>query len=73
MELYHNQEKFPQSWNFSTQKKLLDQGNVLQTKIKIDQNFSHTQDSKRFHTLKTIHTQKVLLNTFHDTSLFYTS
>ena len=33
-------------------------------------NFSHTQDSKMFHIPKFIRTEKMLLNLFHDTSLF---
>ena len=35
-------------------------------------NFSHTQDSKMFHIPKIIRTQKMLLNLFHEASLFHT-
>ena len=35
-------------------------------------NFSHTQDSKMFHIPKIIRTEKMLLNLFHDTSIFHT-
>ena len=35
-------------------------------------NFSNTQDSKMFHIPKIVRTQKMLINLFHDTSLFHT-
>ena len=50
---------------FHKQTFLHSQENFLQTKIKKNVTFFSTQDSKRFHTLK-------IINTFHDTSFFYT-
>ena len=51
MELYHNQEKFHSHGTFPHKKNLLDQGNALQTKIKIVitfftfKNYPHTKST----------------------------
>ena len=69
---------------FCKQKFFLDERSFAQTKVfkhlkknsasknQKGCNFSHTQDSKIFHIPKIIRTQKMLLNLFHDTSLFHT-
>ena len=90
-ELFLSQGTFQQSWKFSTkffekkktrkifckEKIFFYQGSFSQTNIftqprkfsanenKKECNFFSTQDSKRFHTPK-------IINTFHDTSFFYT-
>ena len=71
-EISHKQEKFSAKKKFSFIKEVFhkqtflhSQENFLQTKIKKNVTFFSTQDSKRFHTPK-------IINTFHDTSFFYT-
>ena len=71
-EISHKQEKFSAKKKFSFIKEVFhkqtflhSQENLLQTKIKKNVTFFSTQDSKRFHTPK-------IINTFHDTSFFYT-